>query len=144
MEQRARILDGNDSISEEWQRCFGWIEGELGGKIVRAERQLRWRPDWFLDLERGSETLPLYFRGDRAEADQGVYALEPEMKVMQVLEQHAAQLGMEEGALNTALHRLRKHFRAALHAEVADTVTDPADVEDELRFLRDVLARARR
>ena len=56
----------------------------------------------------------------------------------------AAQLGMEEGALNTALHRLRKHFREALHAEVADTVTDPADVEDELRFLRDVLARARR
>ena len=77
--ERARILDGNDSISEEWQRCFGWIEGELGGKIVRAERQLRWRPAWFLDRERGSETLPLYFRGDRAEADQGVYALEHEM-----------------------------------------------------------------
>ena len=56
----------------------------------------------------------------------------------------AAQLGMEEGALNTALHRLRKHFRAALRAEVADTVSDPADVEDELRFLRDVLAQAKR
>jgi hypothetical protein len=77
-----------DVISSEWKRAFGWIEGELGGTIVRAERQARWRPAWSLDLERGGETVPLYFRGDRAEADHGVYALEHEMKVLQVLEQN--------------------------------------------------------
>lgn len=78
----------SDVISDEWKRAFGWIEEELGGTIVRAERQPRWRPAWFLDLERGGETLPLYFRGDRGEADHGVYALEHEMKVLKVLEQN--------------------------------------------------------
>ena len=75
-------------IAEEWRRCFGWIETELGGRIVRAERQPRWRPAWFLDLERNGETVPLYFRGDRGEADHGAYSLEHEMSVIQVLEQH--------------------------------------------------------
>ena len=74
--------------SAEWQRAFGWIEGELGGRIVRAERQARWRPAWFLDLERGGDTLPLYFRGERGEADHGAYALEHEMNVLQVLERN--------------------------------------------------------
>ncbi len=82
------ILDAAESIPEEWKRCFGWIENELGGRIVRAERQPRWRPAWFLDLERGGETVPLYFRGDRREADHGVYALEHEMSVLQVLEEN--------------------------------------------------------
>jgi hypothetical protein len=75
-------------LPDEWQRAFGWIEGQLGGKIVRAERQPRWRPAWFLDLERGGRTIPLYFRGDRGETDHGAYALEHEMKVLQVLEQN--------------------------------------------------------
>lgn len=77
-----------ESIPDEWQRCFGWIERQLGGRIVRAERQPRWRPAWFLDLERDGETLPLYFRGDRGETDHGAYSLEHEMSVIQVLEQH--------------------------------------------------------
>jgi aminoglycoside phosphotransferase (APT) family kinase protein len=77
-----------ETLAPEWRQAFGWIEGELGGTIVRAERQPRWRPAWFLDLERGGETLPLYFRGDRGEADHGAYMLEHEMKVLQVLEQH--------------------------------------------------------
>ena len=48
-----------EELSEQWQRCFGWIENELGGRIVHAERQARWRPAWFLDVERGGEPLPL-------------------------------------------------------------------------------------
>ncbi len=82
------VGSGETPHAEEWQRCFGWIEQELGGRIVRAERQPRWRPAWFLDLERGGETVPLYFRGDRGEADHGRYALEHEMKVLQVLEKN--------------------------------------------------------
>jgi aminoglycoside phosphotransferase (APT) family kinase protein len=76
------------NVSEEWQRAFAWIEDALGGKIVRAERQPRWRPAWFLDLERDGAIVPLYFRGDRGEADHGVYGLEHEMRVLGVLEAH--------------------------------------------------------
>ena len=44
-------------------------------------------------------------------------------------------LGMSEGAVKVAVHRLRKRYRDALRAEVARTVHDPAAIEDELRTL---------
>ncbi len=47
----------------------------------------------------------------------------------------AERLGMTEGALKVAVHRLRGRYRDALRAEVADTVRDPGDVDDELRLL---------
>lgn len=76
-------------VSETWQRAFEWIEASLGGKIVHAERQPRWRPAWFLDLQRDDgERLALYFRGDRGETDHGVYSLEREMRVFQLLEEN--------------------------------------------------------
>ena len=42
-------------------------------------------------------------------------------------------LSMSEGAVKVAVHRLRLRYRAVLRAEVADTLADPADVEDEVR-----------
>jgi DNA-directed RNA polymerase specialized sigma24 family protein len=42
-------------------------------------------------------------------------------------------LNMSEGAVKIAVHRLRLRYRAVLRAEVADTLADPADVEDEVR-----------
>ena len=51
----------------------------------------------------------------------------------------AADLGMTEGALKVAAHRLRRRFGRALRAEVARTV-DPSEVEDELRYLLSVLS----
>ena len=83
----TEIAEVPENLAPEWRQAFGWIESQLGGKVVRAERQPRWRPAWYLDLERGGETVPLYFRGDRAESDHGAYSLEHEMQVMQVLEQ---------------------------------------------------------
>ena len=47
----------------------------------------------------------------------------------------AAELDMTEGAVKVAVHRLRKRCREQLRCEVADTVADPGDVEDELRDL---------
>lgn len=72
---------------DAWRDATTWIERSLGGRVVEAARQPRWRPAWFFDLERDGETLPLYFRGERGETDHGVYALEHEMRVLQVLEQ---------------------------------------------------------
>src|SRR5574340_610238 len=74
------------ALSDEWQRAVRWVERELGGRVVGIERQPRWRPAAHLDLERNGEILPLYFRGDRGSSDHGVYPLEHEMRVLQVLE----------------------------------------------------------
>lgn len=47
----------------------------------------------------------------------------------------AAALGMSEGAVKVAVHRLRRQFRDALVAEIAETVADPADVDGEIAHL---------
>jgi len=52
----------------------------------------------------------------------------------------AASLGMTEGAVKVAIHRLRQRYRELLRDEVAQTVSDPAAVEQELADLREALA----
>jgi len=47
----------------------------------------------------------------------------------------AARLGIEPGAVRVAVHRLRKRFGTLLRHEISDTVANPADVDDEIRFL---------
>ena len=47
----------------------------------------------------------------------------------------ARRLEMTEGALKVAVHRLRQRYRAALRAEVANTVSDSSEVEEELAAL---------
>jgi RNA polymerase sigma factor (sigma-70 family) len=46
-----------------------------------------------------------------------------------------AALGMSEGAVKVAVHRLRRRFGALLREEIAETVSDPAQVDDEIREL---------
>jgi RNA polymerase sigma-70 factor (ECF subfamily) len=53
--------------------------------------------------------------------------------------QLAAELGMTEGAIKVAVHRLRKRFGALLREEIGDTVSDPAQVDDEIRELFRIL-----
>jgi RNA polymerase sigma-70 factor (ECF subfamily) len=47
----------------------------------------------------------------------------------------AARLGISEGAVKTAVHRLRRRFQGELRTHIAETVSDPDDVDDEIRFL---------
>ena len=46
-----------------------------------------------------------------------------------------AELGMSEGAVKVAVHRLRRRFGELLREEIAETVADPQDVDDEIRYL---------
>ena len=47
----------------------------------------------------------------------------------------AMQLDMTEGAVKVAVHRLRHRYRELLRAEIAETVADPSDIDDEMRYL---------
>ena len=47
----------------------------------------------------------------------------------------AAGLGLTEGAVKVAVHRLRQRFGAVLRLEIAETILDPGDVDDEVREL---------
>jgi DNA-directed RNA polymerase specialized sigma24 family protein len=47
----------------------------------------------------------------------------------------AAALGMSEGALRVAAHRLRQRFGQLLRDTVAETLANPAEVDEEIRSL---------
>jgi RNA polymerase sigma-70 factor (ECF subfamily) len=47
----------------------------------------------------------------------------------------ASELAMTEGAVKVAVHRLRRRYREILRSEIARTVADPEEVEDEIREL---------
>ena len=47
----------------------------------------------------------------------------------------AARLGTTEGAVRVAVHRLRRRYGERLREEIAATVDDPAEVDDEIRDL---------
>ena len=49
--------------------------------------------------------------------------------------QAAAELGMAEGAVRVAVHRLRRRYRQLLREEIAQTLSDPVQVDEEMRAL---------
>jgi hypothetical protein len=47
----------------------------------------------------------------------------------------ATKLGIAEGALKVAIHRLRKRYREIVKAEISQTIEDPREAEEEIRHL---------
>ena len=47
----------------------------------------------------------------------------------------ARELGMTEGTVRVAVHRLRRRYGELFSAEVAHTVSSPAEIHDEMRYL---------
>lgn len=52
----------------------------------------------------------------------------------------AGKLGMTEGAVKVAVHRLRQRYRQLLREEIAHTVATPGEVDEEMHYLFAVLA----
>jgi RNA polymerase sigma-70 factor (ECF subfamily) len=81
-----------------------------------------------------------FVRGDRGELFRQirpfVFDKHPEANYDSV----ATSLGMKPGAVRVAAHRMRQRCRELFREEVAHTVSDPAEVEAELRYLRAVMA----
>jgi hypothetical protein len=53
----------------------------------------------------------------------------------------AVELGMTEGAVKVAAHRLRRRYRDRLRAAIAETVSTPDEIEAEIRDLFAALGR---
>ncbi len=97
--------------------------------------------DWALTLvDRAMESLRTEFRR-KGQSSQWRH-LRSTLSTTQdarAYEALAEALGTTPGAAKTAVHRLRKRYRDALRAQVADTVA-PELVEEELRYLLKVLS----
>ena len=48
---------------------------------------------------------------------------------------------MTEAAVKSAAHRLRQRHRELLREEIAQTVTRPEEIDEEIRYLLTVLGR---
>ena len=57
-------------------------------------------------------------------------------------EQAAAILGVTLASVKTLIHRIRKQYAATLRSEIAWTVQEPSNVEDEILSLCDALIAA--
>lgn len=97
---------------------------------------------WALDLlDRAMRRLRSEFAAKKDEAT--FDALKGTLSgAEQKREDLAQKLGMTEGALKVAVHRLRQRYREVLRAEIAETVDSSADVDDEMRHLVTVLRSA--
>jgi aminoglycoside phosphotransferase (APT) family kinase protein len=72
------------SRDDATERVRTWIETNLGGTVTAIVRQPRWRPVWFVELDRGSDVLELVVRGDRTDMPL-IFPLRHEMTLQSML-----------------------------------------------------------
>ena len=53
----------------------------------------------------------------------------------------AAQLGLTESAVKSAIRRMRHRHQELVRDEIAQTLVDPAELNDEIRHLLNVISR---
>jgi RNA polymerase sigma factor (sigma-70 family) len=147
----------NHFLADEWDKTRAQKRG--GGKVVpldlqSAETQLGEVPAKNLTPEKAFEhrwaiTLleQVYRRLGEEYRAQDKAVLFDTLRVTLAGKSQAApyaelarQLQMNEGAVKVAVHRLRQRYRSLLRETIADTVSGPEEVEDELRYLFRTLA----
>ncbi len=147
----------NHFLADEWDKARAQKRG--GGKVISldlqsAETKLGEIPVENFTPEKAFEhrwaiTLleQVYQRLGEEYRAQGKTALFDTLRVSLAGKSDAApyadlarQLNMNEGAVKVAVHRLRQRYRTLLRETIADTVSSPDEVEDELRYLFRTLA----
>jgi hypothetical protein len=119
--ETPRTDEGNAAV-------IAWIEANIGGQVVHITRQPRWRPVWWVDVDRDGERLELCVRGDRTDMNL-IFPLEHEMRLQSVLHDHGIPVpkvyGLIERPLAYVMDRVggRNDFAHASDAE-RDAVVD--------------------
>jgi RNA polymerase sigma-70 factor (ECF subfamily) len=118
--ERRYQVEPADTLTPERIYERRWAAALLDRVLERLRQE-------FAESGKGAlfEALQVFLSGGRAEISQA---------------QAGAALGMSEGAVNVAIHRLRKRYGALLREEVAHTVSTPDEVDEELRYLLAVVS----
>ena len=140
-------------LTNEWHRSQAQKRG--GGEMIisldtnSAENRYRLEPSHNLTPERLFERQWILTVLDRvlvvlqAElAVEGKQAIFDGLKQFLTAERRSANyaqvagdLGMTEGAVKTAAHRLRRRYRELLRQEIAQTVASPEEIDEEIGYL---------
>jgi len=132
--QRQKRGGGATHLSLDWQTADTKFQGLAGNEPS---------PDQAFDREWALALLGKVI--ERLQADcaaEGKAQLFDQLKVFLMAgkgetaqSEVAKALGMEEGAVRVAVHRLRKRYRQLLRDEIVNTLSDPAMVDEEMRAL---------
>jgi RNA polymerase sigma-70 factor (ECF subfamily) len=96
-----------------------WAKSIVQAALQRLKREMS-----TAGKELQFETLKTYLTANAGEGD---YATA------------AKKLGVEASSVSVIVHRLRQRYRELVRAEVAQTVTSPVELEEEMRYLFEVL-----
>ncbi len=66
------------------QGILDWVEDRFGGRVIRVEQVIRWRPIWRVDFDKGGVLHSLAFKGPR-DGNVIPYPVEHEYRMLQVL-----------------------------------------------------------
>jgi RNA polymerase sigma factor (sigma-70 family) len=138
-------------LANEWHRAHAQKRGG-GARLIELDaldRSARYAleparstdPDAGFDREWARESIARAMEKLRAESEsRGKSELFEALKGSltgdePARKETAARLGMTEGAVKVAVHRLRQRYRVFLRAEIAETVTDPSGIDAEMRHL---------
>ncbi len=132
----------SDEHLERWEPLFPWIESQLGGRIVRRDRQGResgGRYAWYVDVELGGEVRKTYVRGTRDDSFSyvDVYSTRREAEILRVL--HA------EGVPVPEVLAFHDDPQAAVLAHVDgednfNLCTDPVERDSVMEHFLEILA----
>ncbi|WP_396903590.1 phosphotransferase family protein [Mycolicibacterium phlei] len=82
LDRRKATMSKTDAVISDW------ITQEVGGRVTSMTRQSRWRPTWFVDVERNGEALGVVVRGERGAGIPMQFPLSHEMALQRVMGAH--------------------------------------------------------
>lgn len=156
---RAFLLAAmNHFLAKEWRKAATLkrgagqaplsLETSLAEQRYGAQPAVEPTPERLFDrrwaetvLERAAQQLSAEFTGQGREAlfrDLNVYLSAP--AGVGDYAAVAARLQMTESAVAKAVERLRRRYRELARREIAQTISTPAELDEEMRYLLEVLA----
>jgi RNA polymerase sigma factor (sigma-70 family) len=120
-EERPRVEPANEETAEKiYERTWALTLLQIVRTRLAADYAAEGKAERFAELEK-------FLPGEESES---TYA------------EAATRLGVAEGTIKSDMHRLKRRYRDLLRTEIANTVTTPGEVDDELRYLMTALSQS--
>ena len=119
------------------------LEARYAGATKQSENpEAFFDREWALEIISGAlqalrDEMKKAGKSDRFDALKGCLTGDDESPQKEI----AVRLNMSEGAVKVAVFRLRQRYRQLLRAAIAETVSNEADLNDEMHYLVEVLRR---
>jgi RNA polymerase sigma factor (sigma-70 family) len=144
-ERKQARKRGGDASFVSWD---DWMAEAPSHLSISAQALESWSPERVFDLRWAATVVEQALRHLREECEsKGRLRVFDAMSAYLTAERSdvsyaklALSLGIAETAVKKLLHRMRERYRALVRDEVAQTVENPADVDDEIRHLCAALA----